>query len=100
MGAENKISAKMRSLFLYKEANGVTRRLLSFSTRQFGGHGVSHEGDEKGPTEFFQALTFLSEAQKPDPVTYAEEDLTPEFIAERAAKYNMLPQDYIPMSVS
>jgi len=89
----------MRNLILYRTVNGVPVRLLSASTRLEGGHGTYHEGDQPKPKEFLEAAAYLSEAQRPSVIKLTDEDLTPEFIAEKAKKYNMLPEDYYPLSI-
>ena len=48
----------------------------------------------------FIAAYILSEDQRPSPMVLQQRDMTPELIAEKAAKYNILPEDYTPMSVS
>lgn len=90
----------MRSLILYQKLNGIPRRLLSVSARVSAGHGDFHEGDDAVPREFIQAAYILSEDQRPSPMVLQQRDMTPELIAEKAAKYNILPEDYTPMSVS
>jgi len=90
---------EMRSFLIYRQVNGVPRRVLSASAKLCGGHGVSHEGDHPAPKQFLEAAAFLSEKQRPNPIPLSEKDMTPELIAEKAAKYNMLPEDYYPMSL-
>jgi len=80
--------------------NGVySRRVLSMTPRALGPAGTAHEGDMPGPKEFFQAAAFLSENERPTVQPLSEQDLTPELIAEKAAKFNVLPEDYYPMSM-
>lgn len=88
----------MRSYLVYRVANGVPRRVLSLSSRVTG-KGNFHEGDCPEPKEFSQSSHFLSEGQRPTIFRYSEEDMTPEWIAEKAEKYNMLPEDYYPLAL-
>jgi len=37
---------------------------------------------------------------RPHPGVLQEKDLTPELIAEKAKKYNIIPEDYLPMSIA
>lgn len=89
----------MRGLFLYKQINGVPRRLLSVTSKLKGGHDF-HESDDMAPREFIQAAYILSEDQRPNPMVLQQKDMTPELIAEKAKKYNILPEDYVPMSIT
>jgi len=89
----------MRSYVAYQLINGTPRRVLSLSTRRPGGHGTAHPGDAPGPKEFFQAAAFLSEGERPTTFPMTEKDMTPEMIAEKAKKFNVLPEDYYPMSM-
>ena len=60
----------MRTYLVYRVSNGVPRRVLSLSNRVAGGgdaRGTGAAGDMPGPKEFFQAGTFLSEAERPTP---------------------------------
>jgi len=79
--------------------NGSPVRLLATSARLAGGHGNYHEGDQPKPKEFLEAAAFLTEAQRPSVIRLTDEDMTPEFVAEKAKKYNMLPEDYYPLSI-
>jgi len=90
----------MRSLFLYKQLNGVPRRLLSVSAKLRGPGGEFHESDDAVPREFIEAAYILSEDQRPNPMVLQQKDMTPELIAEKAKKYNILPEDYVPMSIT
>merc|ERR1712212_933524 len=89
----------MRNLIVYRMVNGNPVRLLSATTKLRGGHGNYHEGDQPKPKEFLEAAAFLTEAQRPSVIRLTEEDMTPEFKAEKAKKYNMLPEDYYPLSI-
>jgi len=89
----------MRNLIVYRMVNGNPVRLLSGTTKLRGGHGNYHEGDQPKPKEFLEAAAFLTEAQRPSVIRLTEEDMTPEFKAEKAKKYNMLPEDYYPLSI-
>jgi hypothetical protein len=87
----------MRSYIIYRTVNRTPRRLLSVSSRILGGEYDEH--DDPAPREFLNSLHFLSGEQRPNPVPLTQEDMTPELIAEKAKKYNMLPEDYYPMSL-
>jgi len=89
----------MRNLIVYRMVNGTPVRLLSASSRLSGGGGTYHEGDQPKPKELLEAAAYLTEAQRPSVIRLTEEDMTPEFIAEKAKKYNMLPEDYYPLSI-
>lgn len=90
----------MRCLILYQRLNGTPRRLLSVSQRLTLRAGESHEGDDPVPREFIEAAYILSEDQRPNPMVLQQKDMTPELIAEKAKKYNIIPEDYLPMSIS
>ena len=87
----------MRSYLVYRTINSVPRRVLSVSSRVTG--GLYNEYDDPAPREFLNSLHFLDEDQRPNPIPLVEEDMTPELIAEKAKKYNLLPEDYYPMSL-
>lgn len=89
----------MRHLLLYKQVKGVPRRLLSVSSRASGG-GQFHESDDCVPKEFIEAMYSMPEEARPHPGVLLQRDMTPELIAEKAAKYNILPEDYMPMSIT
>ena len=82
----------MRNLILYRTVNGVPQRLLAVTSRVTGGHGTSHEGDQPKPKEFLEAAAFLGEAKRPSVIRLSESDMTPEFVAKQAKKFNMLPE--------
>jgi len=90
----------MRNLILYQMRNGTPRRLLSVSMRLRGPGGEWHESDDAVPREFIEAAYILSEDQRPNAMVLQHKDLTPELIAEKAKKYNIIPEDYTPMSVA
>ena len=90
----------MRGLILYQKIHGTPRRLLSLSSRIAAGGGDHHPSDDPVPREFIEAAYILSEEQRPHPMVLQQKDMTPELIAEKAKKYNILPEDYVPMSIS
>merc|ERR1712110_195035 len=94
------IRIEMRCLILYQRLNGTPRRLLSVSSRLSLRGGQSSESDDPVPREFIEAAYILSEDQRPNAMVLQEKDMTPELIAEKAKKYNMIPEDYLPMSIS
>jgi len=87
-------------LLVYRTVTGIPQRVLSVSQRVQSPGGEFHEGDDAVPRQFIEAAYILSESQRPSPFVLSETDLTPEVIAEKAKKYDILPEDYVPMSVT
>jgi hypothetical protein len=79
-------------LLVYRTVTGIPQRVLSVSQRVQGPGGEFHEGDDAVPRQFIEAAYILSESQRPSPFVLSETDLTPEVIAEKAKKYDILPE--------
>lgn len=93
MGNQIKKCFKFRMrLLVYRTVTGVPQRVLSVSQRVQGPGGEFHEGDDAVPRQFIEAAYILSESQRPSPFVLSETDLTPEVIAEKAKKYDILPE--------